>query len=255
MMARRRAQNGLGGQNTAPAPPAQPAGDPKIRTGAGLVREAIFGVNDGLVATVGLLSGESLGHQPHRAIVIAGLSAVGAAMVSMAVGSYLATHSQNDFMRKQTEDQQTEILRHPDHERGEVRQLLREIGVPFPELAAVERNIVASRPRWLRFMMREAWGIHEARMEGPLANAAVMGAAVLVGSVPPIVPYLWGGSLLAARNWSWGLSLGTALAIGALKGRITGSSALKSAWSFAVLTGLSATVGALIGLGLGVRGG
>lgn len=221
---------------------------------AGIIREAIFGINDGLVATVGLVSGESLSHQPHSSIVIAGLSAVGAAMVSMAVGSYVATSSQNDFTRKQMADEESEITDHPDQEKREVRRLLRQIGVPRKELPAVARNVVASRPRWLRFMLREELGIHEDKMEPPVRNAIVMGIAVLIGSAPPMLPYLFSLSVLGARYWSWGLSLATALVIGATKGRLTGSSLIRSALSFAVLAGLSAAVGAMIGLGLGAVG-
>lgn len=224
---------------------------PFSRTFSGLIREAIFGVNDGLVATVGLVSGESLSHQTHGAIVVAGLSAVGAAVVSMAVGAYLATASQNDFIRKQIADQAEDIRNHPEREQEELGQLLQDIGVPRPVLKHVAANIVSSRPRWLRFMVREELGIHENRLENPLHNALTMGMAVIVGSAPPVVPFVFPLAPVVARNVAWGLSLATALALGAVKGHITGSSVLKSALAFLGLAGVSAAVGAGIGLALG----
>lgn len=229
---------------------------PKItgKSQSGIIREGIFGLNDGLVATIGLVSGEALSHQNHASILIAGLSAIGAAIVSMAVGSFLATSSENDFMHKEMQDQALAIRRHPHRERHHVRRLLNEIGVPDQNAPNVAQNIVASRPRWLKFMVRENLGIHQNRAETPLKNSLVMGVAVLVGSTPPIVPYLLPLPVDTARNLSWVLSIAAALALGTVKGVLTRTSLWKSALSFGVLVSLSALVGALIGVGLGALG-
>ncbi len=222
---------------------------------SGLIREAIFGLNDGLVATIGLVSGEALSHQGHKAILIAGLSAIGAAMVSMAVGSYLATSSENDFMRKEVADQKEAIHRHPHRERHHVARILKsDIGVPLSNVPTVTENIVKSRPRWLNFMVRENLGIHQNRAEAPLKNSAVMAISVIIGSTPPVLPYLLPIALVEARNASWALSVMAALALGALKGHLTRTSLLRSAISFGILVSLSAVVGALIGFGLGQIG-
>lgn len=218
---------------------------------SGAIREAIFGINDGLVATVGLVSGEALAHQPHRAVLIAALSAVGAAMVSMAVGSYLATTAENDFMQKEIRDQRRHIERRPERERAHVRRLLEEIGLPRSSLLPVEANIVRSRSRWLNFMVRENLGIHPDRTERPLANALIMGVAVIVGSAPPVVPYLLALPGEWSRNSSWGLAVISALVLGAVKGRLTQSPVVGSALWFGLLVSLSSLVGALIGFGVG----
>lgn len=221
------------------------------RSQSGLIREGIFGLNDGLVATIGLVSGEALSHQSHASIVIAGLSAVGAAMVSMAVGSYLATLSENDFMKKEVSDQERAIRLYPHRERHHVARLLDEIGIPKAQVPDVAEVIVESRPRWLKFMARENLGIHQNRQETPLRNSLTMGAAVLIGSAPPVIPYLVSSDLTAARDVSWALSIGAALALGAFKGVMTRTSIVKSALAFGILVTLSAAVGAVIGVVLG----
>lgn len=221
---------------------------------SGIIREGIFGINDGLVATVGLVSGEALSGQPHAAILIAALSAVGAAIVSMAVGSYLATTSQNDFMRHQIRQQALDLEQNPGRERGEAGALLEDIGVPSPSVAAVLENIVRSRPRWLKFMVREDLGIHEQHLEPPMKNALTMGIAVTIGSIPAVVPYLLPLGATASRNLSWVASVAAALALGALKGYFTRSSILKNALAFGFLASASAAVGAGIGLWLAQLG-
>lgn len=222
----------------------------KSQSQSGLIREGIFGLNDGLVATIGLVSGEALSHQGHFSILIAGLSAVGANMVSMAVGSFLATSSENDFMKKEIADQEQAITRHPHRERHHVARLLGDIGVPHRHVSSITARIVESRPRWLKFMARENLGIHQNRAETPVKNALVMGLAVVVGSTPPVVPYLFPIAIDMARDISWGVSLLAALGLGTVKGVLTRTSLLKSAVSFGILVSLSAVVGALIGMGL-----
>lgn len=217
----------------------------------GLIREGIFGLNDGLVATIGLVSGEALSHQSHYSILIAGLSAVGANMVSMAVGSYLATSSENDFRTKEIRDQEHRIRRFPQRERQHVARLLRDIGVPKPTVPSVTERIVESRPRWLKFMAREHLGIHQRRTEAPITNSVVMGVSVVAGSTPPILPYLLPFTLVAARDISWGVSVASALALGMVKGLLTRTSLLKSSLAFGLLVSLSALVGALIGTAVG----
>lgn len=227
--------------------------EPKSRLNLSvLLREAIFGVNDGLVATVGLVSGEALSHQSHASIIIAGLSAVGAAMVSMSVGSYLATVSQNDWVYRQIREQREDIKSHPHQEAHEVEELLEEIGIPDRAITDIRKDIISSRPRWLKFMVREALGVHPSHQEKPVANAVTMALAVVVGSSPPILPFLMPLPTLLARDLAWFLSLLAALAVGAIKGRVTGSSAIISALQFAVLASLSAAVGAGIGWVLGL---
>lgn len=218
---------------------------------AGLVREGIFGVNDGLVATVGLVSGEALAHQSYHAILIAAVSAAGAAVVSMSVGSYLATISENDFHRREIRRQAAAIAEEPRREHRHVQKLLADLGVPASAVPPAAANIVQSRRRWLAFMVREHLGIHAERQEMPLANAIAMGLSVIVGSSPPVIPYLLPLPLASARDLSWALAIASALALGAAKGHVTESSVARSALAFGVLVSLSSAVGALIGLGLG----
>lgn len=234
--------------------PTKKASQSSKASSGGIIREGIFGINDGLVATVGLVSGESLSGQSHGAILIAALSAVGAAIVSMSVGSYLATSSQNDFMRHQIRQQELDLDRHPGRERGEAGGLLEEIGVPKASVRPVLENIVRSRPRWLKFMVREDLGIHEQHIEPPIKNALTMGIAVTIGSIPAVVPYLLPIGPIMARNLSWGVSVLTALSLGGLKGHFTRSSIAKNALAFAFLASASAAVGAGIGLWLAQLG-
>jgi VIT1/CCC1 family predicted Fe2+/Mn2+ transporter len=218
---------------------------------ASLLREAVFGINDGLVATVGLVSGEVLSGQSRPSILIAALSAVGAATVSMAIGSYLASTSQNDFARRQVHEQKLRIRHDPARERAAVDQILDEMGVGEHIRRAVAVRITEDRRRWLRFLVRERLGLHENRTEHPVQNGLTMAAGVVLGSIPPVLPFLLPITEVSARNAAWILSLLAAFALGAVKGRLTHTRMWRSGLQFMLLAGASSAVGAGIGLLLG----
>jgi VIT1/CCC1 family predicted Fe2+/Mn2+ transporter len=222
---------------------------------SGLLREAIFGINDGLVATVGLVSGEVLSHQGHGAVLVAALSATGANTVSMAIGAYLASASEIALHRRLIAEQAAEIRTDPSQEAREVRAMLRELGVADERLDPVTRDITRNRRRWLGFMVREVLGLHEGQRENPLHNAVTMGVAVILGSTPPVLPFLLPVPTTMARNLAWAFSLAAAFLLGFLRGRVTAAPAWASGAQFAGLAIASATVGAGIGWALGLMHG
>jgi VIT1/CCC1 family predicted Fe2+/Mn2+ transporter len=62
------------------------------------VRNFIFGVEDSLVSTVGLLSGIAAADAPGRTIMLTGLVLISVEAFSMGVGSYLSEKSTADYI-------------------------------------------------------------------------------------------------------------------------------------------------------------
>src|SRR5207249_1838563 len=69
-------------------------------------RELVFGIQDGLLSTVGLLSGVSVATQDRRVIVITGVAAGVTGGISMATGSYLAARTERDIFEREFRDQE-----------------------------------------------------------------------------------------------------------------------------------------------------
>ncbi|MBI2639481.1 MAG: VIT1/CCC1 transporter family protein [Candidatus Sungbacteria bacterium] len=67
---------------------------------ASYLRNFVFGVEDSLVSTVGLLSGVSIAGVGARAILITGIILVFVEAFSMAVGSFLSEHSAEGYLRQ-----------------------------------------------------------------------------------------------------------------------------------------------------------
>ena len=68
----------------------------KLAQGA-YIREFIFGIEDGLVSTLGFVVGLTTAAASNRIIIIGGIAAMVAAAISMAAGTYLSIKSQKEF--------------------------------------------------------------------------------------------------------------------------------------------------------------
>lgn len=70
---------------------------------ASWLRNFVFGIDDGLVSTVGLLSGVAVAGVPRSTIILTGLILITVEAFSMAVGSFLSEHSAEEYIeRKET---------------------------------------------------------------------------------------------------------------------------------------------------------
>lgn len=67
---------------------------------ASYLRNFIFGVEDSLVSTVGLLSGVVISGAEARAVFATGIILIFVEAFSMAVGSFLSEHSAEEFIQK-----------------------------------------------------------------------------------------------------------------------------------------------------------
>src|ERR687891_624178 len=65
------------------------------------IREFVFGIQDGLISTVGLLAGVQGATESSTVVVIAGLSAMFSGAVSMAAGSYLSSSAEKEIFDKE----------------------------------------------------------------------------------------------------------------------------------------------------------
>lgn len=70
------------------------------KVSAGYVRNFIFGVEDSLVSTVGLLSGVAIAGVSRRDIFLTGFVLIFVEAFSMAVGSFIAEHSAEDYLEQ-----------------------------------------------------------------------------------------------------------------------------------------------------------
>ena len=84
--------------------------------GTGWIGDAIYGVNDGLGAVFGIVSGMAGYTGGSEVVLAAGLAGTLASALSMGAGAYLASKSQREVYESEISRERTEIEEDPDEE-------------------------------------------------------------------------------------------------------------------------------------------
>jgi VIT1/CCC1 family predicted Fe2+/Mn2+ transporter len=209
-------------------------------------REFVFGIQDGLLSTVGLLSGVSAATTSQVLVVLAGVAAAATGGLSMATGSYLASRTERDIFEKELLDQERLAADQPYLAQEALLESLVGEGLDRPSAYRVVQTFSRHQDLLLRTVQEKVLGLGSADISQPLRAGLVMFASFLIGAAIPIAPFLvaTGGPALLA---SWSLSVLVLLAVGVFKGMLTGKPLLRSGLEFAVVALGSALAGWLVG--------
>ena len=77
------------------------------------IREFVFGIQDGLISTVGLLAGIQGATENNLVVIVAGFTAMFSGAISMAAGSYLSSGAQKEIFDKEIADAEKLAEREP----------------------------------------------------------------------------------------------------------------------------------------------
>ena len=198
-------------------------------TGSEMVRDIVIGMSDGLTVPFALAAGLSGAVASGHVVLIAGIAEMAAGSIAMGLGGYRAARSEHESYVSERAREAAEIEQKRDAEVSEVREVFRKYGLNGDALEAATTAITSNRATWIDFMMKEELGLEEPDPKRALRSALTIGLAYIAGGIIPLTPYALSLSLNQALTLSVILTLIALFAFGALKGRFTGSSVLKSA--------------------------
>jgi len=210
----------------------------------------ILGGQDGLVNTLGLLLGVAAATADRSVVLVAGFAAALAESISMAAVAYSSAKARLDYYQIQLERERREIDEVPEEEREEVRTIYADMGFKGPALDNIVATITADRQTWLNVMMHEELRLFKDQEENPWVNAGIVGAASLLGSLVPLLPFL----VLPVWTAMWAsllLTVAVLFAAGLAKARLTVGRPLRSGLEMAALGTAAALLGFLVGKLLG----
>lgn len=210
------------------------------------LRDAVFGSQDGLISTMGALTGIAAGTGNNEAVVVAGFVILVVESLSMAAGSYLSSKAQREYLERLLKEEEEEIARDPEGERQELWEMYRSRGYADAEIEIIAKKLMSNPKLLLEDMAHKELGISPEALEEPLGNAIVMGVAYVAGGLIPVLPYL---TLPIAKAMPISIG-GTLLALflfGGLKGRIVKQSWWRSGLEMLAVAGVAALAGFLIG--------
>ena len=151
----------------------------------GWLRAMVLGANDGIISTAALLLGMAAADSERSVLLTAGMAALVAGAVSMALGEYVSVASQRDTERSDIAKERWELANLADHELDELTAIYRAKGLS-PELArqvAVELTAYDA----LGTHLRDELGIEEDDLARPVQAAASSAAAFGIGAAVPLV--------------------------------------------------------------------
>ena len=208
---------------------------------AGWVGDAIYGINDGLGAIFGIVSGISgatLGNS--KFVIIAGTVGMLASALSMGSGAYLAAKSEREIYDAEF-SREREAVENNESEAREVLSLSYQIRGLSPDQAdQFVENLAKDKTQFVRTLAQERLNMTEDGLRKPLTSAVSGALSTAIGATIPILPFFFLSGYPAVIVAAV-VSLAAHFAVGAAKSLIT----IRSWWS----SGLEMTlVGAVEGV-------
>jgi vacuolar iron transporter family protein len=185
------------------------------------LRDIILGGQDGLVNVLGLVLGVAAATAQLRIILAAALAATFSESIAMAGVVYTSTLAERDYYLAMLAKEQKEVEEVPEVETEEVRQIFRDKGLHGEVLERVVKEITSDKKVWVDTMMRDELHLTPVSGQGAVGRAVVTGFATLIGSVIPLIPFLFvplfGISVTAATIMAVPLCAAVLFAVGAYK--------------------------------------
>ncbi len=218
---------------------------------SGTLRAVIFGVSDGLVSNLSLVTGVAGASPDPRFILLAGVAGLLAGSFSMAAGEYISMTSQRELFERQIALERAELEAIPEEEEAELAAIYRSKGFAPDDAGRIAHGIIGDRRAALDTLVREELGLDPGELGSPWRAALGSFFAFAAGAIVPVVPYLFGGGTVIFFA-SILLSLAGSFAVGAGVSLFTGRSVVFSGLRQVLISVLAAAVTYGVGRLIGV---
>jgi VIT1/CCC1 family predicted Fe2+/Mn2+ transporter len=179
-----------------------------------------------------------------------------AGVLSMSIGTFLASRAQRQLYESELERERREIRDHPGEEVAELMAALIARGMSRADAVEVARRVARHPDLLLSTLATFELGLAPQRLGNPVRDAFVMAGAFGGASLIPVLPFM-AGHVLPALALSGALTLMALFAVGVAKARVAGVSPIRSGLEVAALAAASGTLsfglGRLASLALGVN--
>lgn len=215
------------------------------------IGDAIYGVNDGLGAIFGIVSGVSgatLGNS--HVVLLAGMAGMIASALSMGSGAYLAAKSEREIYEAEMQRERKAFEADPAGAKEELGIFYQLKGVPREDASKIVDYLAANEDQFVRTMTAEKLNLTEDALSNPITSAITGSLSTAVGAFVPVVPFFFLSGMPAVITAAV-VSLAAHFVVGAAKSLVTA----RSWWSSgAEMTAVGAVEGVatyFIGIALG----
>ncbi len=209
-----------------------------VRAG-GWIGQAIYGVNDGLGAAFGVVSGVAGATSANgEFVLLSGFAAALASALSMGSGAYLATKSEREVYEAEVERERREIEENPKEELEELELFYQLKGFTVVEAHAMAQRLAEKPDQLLKALAHEELGLSEQTFPNEWRAAVSATISTAIGAAVPVLPFLFATGMTALAI-SLIVSTVAHFLVGASKVLVTGRSWVKSGTEM-TLVGLGA---------------
>jgi VIT1/CCC1 family predicted Fe2+/Mn2+ transporter/rubrerythrin len=218
------------------------------------IGDAIYGVNDGLGAIFGIVSGVSGATAgDSKYVLLAGLSGMIASALSMGSGAYLAAKSEREIYEAEVARERDAIQMNGPEARELLSLYYQVKGLPEEDALVMVNHIANDPEQMLRALLSERLGTSEEALSNPIVSASSGALSTAVGATIPIVPFFFMHGVPAVAAAA-AISLAAHFAVGAAKSLITVRSWWSSGLEMTVVGAIEGAVTYGIGILLGKGG-
>jgi vacuolar iron transporter family protein len=215
--------------------------------GHGWIGDAIYGVNDGLGAVFGIVSGMAGYTGGSEVVLAAGLAGTLASALSMGAGAYLAAKSQREVYESEVTREQKEIEEDPHEELMELELFYQLKGFSPEEARGMAERLQKDPKQFLRTLVHEELGLDATTFPNPWRSMTSAGVSTAIGGFIPIIPFFFTVGMPAVIA-SFIISTLAHFVVGASKSLVT----TRSWWASGTEMTLVGILEAAITYGLGV---
>ena len=215
--------------------------------GSGWIGDAIYGVNDGLGAVFGIVSGMAGYTGGSEVVLAAGLAGTLASALSMGAGAYLSSKSQREVYESEIAREQAEIDEDPHEELLELELFYQLKGFSPEEARSMAERLQKEPAQFLRTLVHEELGLNEANFPNPWRSMMSASLSTAVGGFIPIIPFFFTVGMPAVIA-SFIISTLAHFVVGASKSLVT----TRSWWASGAEMTVVGVIEAAVTYGLGV---
>src|SRR5215216_7794999 len=137
------------------------------------IEDFVYGATDGAVTTFAVVAGVIGALLSPSIVLILGFANLFADGFSMAIGNYLGTKAQAEYIDKQRKREEWEIDNLVEQEKQEIRDIYKNKGFREELLKEIVRVITSKRKIWVDTMMREKLELFENTIQNTFLHSII----------------------------------------------------------------------------------
>lgn len=214
------------------------------------IKSWIYGGLDGIITTFAIVAGVAGAGLQSSVILILGFANLIADGISMAIGDYLSSKSEQEYYDLEEKRENWEVKYNPKGEKDEMIQIYTQKGMSKKDAVKMVGLLSKNKKLWVETMMHDELGL--LREEGsPVKNGLVTFSSFALFGFVPLILYVLAEifSFEIGKGFLYtSILAGLAMfALGSMKTKLTGKSWIRSGFETLLIGGVAAASAYFIG--------